>query len=109
MNLPLAQTQSVVPYLKYNSGEVIEIATPPVGVWKRATCSVPEESLELLASVEPYDDTAFDFRSAPTLAVEIAHLRRHAHGEDAKFFDKVIEFAQTVARNKNLILVFVGD
>jgi hypothetical protein len=108
--LPLAQTQSVTVYLKAeDTGEVLEIAVDPPGVWQRAQPSVPEASLAVLATVDPYDNTVFDFRSCSELAGEIAELRRTAVGSDAEFFDKVAELAKRVTVNHDLFLVFVGD
>jgi hypothetical protein len=64
MNLPPAATQSVTVYLKAeDNGEVLDIAVDPPGVWQRAEPSVPEESLSVLATVDPYANTVFDFRS----------------------------------------------
>jgi hypothetical protein len=108
--LPLAQTQSVTVYLKAeDNGEVLETAIDPPGVWQRARPSVPEESLTVLATVDPYDNTVFDFRSCSELAGEISELRRNAVGADAEFFDKVTELAKRVTMNHELFLVFVGD
>jgi hypothetical protein len=110
MNLPLAETQSVTVYLKAeDNGEVLDIAVDPPGVWQRAEPSVPEESLSVLATVDPYANTVFDFRSCSELEIEIGHLRRNAAGADADFFDKVAGLAKRVIANHDLFLLFVGD
>lgn len=110
MNLPLAATQSVSVQLKSErNGEVLEIAVDPPGVWKRASASVSEESLTVLASVAPYDDTVLDFRSCSDLVREISELRPTALGADAEFFEKVVELAKRVMASHDLFLLFVGD
>jgi hypothetical protein len=110
--LALCVAQSVLVRLVDDREEVIEHASDPSGVWKRAISSVSMDqfdSLALLAEVDPYGDTLFKHDRLDQLEREISLLRHAASGEDAAFFDRVQEMIKRAGADTRLGVEFVGD